>query len=108
MLRWLGWSEAGTAVPTMGDLAAAERRYAQECRRIAEALGPFDGDEAAVLQLEADMCDLWADELERGDGFASREYAAALDELHAARAGQVEPRGGIMFLLEEEQAHECA
>jgi len=95
--RALHWEENNT--PTPADFAAAERRYADDCRRLAAALDGIDNDAAAEFRLEADVCALWADEIEGQNRFSAEIYADAIDEWHDAIAGRMEARGGMSLML---------
>lgn len=56
-------------------------------------------DEAAKLRLEADVCDMWAMEIEAGDRFGQAAYADAVESYCAAQRGEESPTGGLVFLV---------
>lgn len=88
----------------MRQVAKAERAYATSQRVHAQALSAFDETAAAALELEADLCELWAEEIESGSDLGIAEYRAAVREWRDAHAGRCAPRGGISWLLKPTEA----
>lgn len=58
--------ENATAVPSVYEVAAAERAYARHTRRLAASIEAWEGEntESEWLHLDADMCERHADMLE--------------------------------------------
>lgn len=90
----------GGMVPSVEEVAAAERRYAARRRVLADRIGERNVTRAAELLLEAEICEAWAEELESGSALAASEYDAVLGEIASVNAGRSAPRGGVSYLIE--------
>ncbi len=99
MQKALIWEDHEPRVPTPQDFAEAERGYADECRRLAATLDGHDDVAAAEFRLEADICALWADEIEGQSRFSAETYADAIDEWRAVLSGRMPARGGMSLML---------
>lgn len=82
------------------DFAEAERNYASEQRKKAKFVEHKDPVAAAELQLEADLCELWAEHILDENAESHRELEAAKEEYALAMRGAQAPRGGIQVLIE--------
>lgn len=80
------WTRWEPHTPTIEEVAAAERRHAEACRIEAEILQATYPERAALLSLDADLCEMWADELESGSALGQREYEDALAARTASAA----------------------
>ncbi len=72
------WERDVGRVPTVEEVAERERRYAAGCRVEADRMVAIDADHAALLRLDADLCEMWADEIESGSKLGLHEYRDAI------------------------------
>ncbi|MCH9806721.1 MAG: hypothetical protein K0U74_03225 [Alphaproteobacteria bacterium] len=68
-------------MPTIKEVAERERRYAAACRSEAKQLELMDAEHAALLRLDADLCEMWADEVESGSKTGHWEYQNVLERI---------------------------